>query len=114
MRWLTGHATPTSRLRPRTARKKPPGGAQLPWAAEGGENLEVNNLWEQVGNRCLEHALNLLDEKTAPTAATVETVKGLVDVALSIDMLNLHWARQTRYGAAAFRGQLSSQQGVRN
>ncbi len=76
--------------------------------------MEVNNLWEQVGNRCLEHALSLLDEKAAPTVATVETVKGLVDVALSIDMLNLHWVRQTRYGAAAFRGQLSSQQGARN
>lgn len=94
------------------------GNAEVAFMAEGGENMAVNNLWEQVGNRCLEHALNLLDEKTAPTAATVQTVKGLVDVALSIDMLNLHWAQhweqKTGYSAAAFRGQLSSQQGAGN
>lgn len=61
------------------------------------------NLWEQVGNKCLKTALSILEKETAPTAATVETVKGLVETAISIDTLNLQWARQNRYGAAVFR-----------
>lgn len=66
------------------------------------------NLWEQVGNRCLKAALSALEKETVPTAATVETVRGLVETAISIDRLNLLWAQQNRYGAAVFRGQLSS------
>ncbi len=71
---------------------------------------EKNNLWVQVGNKCLSHALTLLENETVPTAATVETVRGLVEIAISIDALNLRWEQQTRRGAAAFRGRLSSQQ----
>lgn len=63
------------------------------------------NLWLSVGNSCLSHAKRLLDKDTAPTAATVEAVKGLVETAISIDMLNLHWAQQTRYGAEVLLGQ---------
>lgn len=70
--------------------------------------MDNMNLWERVGNKCLSHALALLESETAPTADTVEAVKGLVKMAISIDMLNLQWARQSRYGAAVFRGQISS------
>ena len=66
------------------------------------------NLWEQVGNKCLKAALFALEKETIPTAATVETVRGLVETAISIDMLNLQWAQKSRYGAAVFRGQPSS------
>lgn len=70
------------------------------------EGEKMDNLWEQVGNECLRQALKLLKENTAPTAGTAETVKTLVDTAISIDMLNLHWAAQNRrYSAAVFRGQ---------
>ena len=67
-----------------------------------------SNLWEQVGNECLRRALHLLNEETAPAAATAETVKSLVETAISIDMLNLHWNAQSQYGAAVFRDQPSS------
>lgn len=63
------------------------------------------NLWLSVGNRCLSCAADLLNEKTAPAAATVETVEKLVGIAIAIDMLNLRWAEQSRSGAEVFPGQ---------
>lgn len=72
----------------------------------------MENLWEQVGNECLIQAIKLLKENTAPTAGTAETVKTLVDTAISIDMLNLRWAAQNRYGAAVFRNQPFSQRKI--
>ena len=54
------------------------------------------DLWTEVGNKCLRRASELLDDKTAPAAATAETVKVLVETAISMDMLNLHWAAQSR------------------
>lgn len=64
--------------------------------------VEESSLWEQVGNRCLELAKQALNKETAPTEATVETVERLVGIAISIDDLNLRWAKQNRYGAAAY------------
>ncbi len=61
--------------------------------------MEKVNLWENVGNRCLASALTLLESETAPTPATVETVRALVDTAIAIDTLNLQRERQTRYDA---------------
>lgn len=52
---------------------------------------EVRDLWTEVGNKCLQRASELLDDKTAPAAATAETVKCLVETAISMDMLNLRW-----------------------
>lgn len=43
------------------------------------------NLWEEIGNKCLWTALSVLKKETVPTAATVETVMGLVETAISID-----------------------------
>lgn len=73
-----------------------------------------NSLWYKVGNKCLEHAQSLLDSETATTAATVEAVKGLVDVAIAIDMLNLRWSEKNQFGAAAFPGKLFSPQAKEN
>ena len=64
---------------------------------------EVRALWTEVGNKCLQRASELLDDKTASAAATAETVKCLVETAISMDMLNLRWAEKTRYGAATRR-----------
>lgn len=64
---------------------------------------EVRDLWTEVGNKCLQRASELLDDKTAPAAATAETVRCLVETAISMDMLNLRWAEKTRYGAKAFQ-----------
>ena len=61
---------------------------------KGGVFMEQNNLWEQVGNRCLELARQELNKETAPAAATVETVERLVGIAISIDDLNLRWEVQ--------------------
>ena len=72
--------------------------------------MDKQNLWEQTGNKCLSSTLALLESETAPTAATVEAVSGLVQAAIMIDTLNLRRAQQTRYGAAVFRGQTSVQQ----
>ena len=47
--------------------------------------MEVT-LWEQMRNKCLEAASLALESETAPTAATVETVRGLVETAISIDL----------------------------
>ena len=47
---------------------------------------EVRDLWTEVGNKCLQRASELLDDKTASAAATAETVKCLVETAISMDM----------------------------
>lgn len=67
------------------------------------------DLWASVGNKCLSHADELLKGETVPTAATVETVEKLVEIAIAIDALNLRWTEQNRFCAQAFRGQLSGQ-----
>lgn len=72
------------------------------------------NLWEKVGNQCLARAITVLERETVPTAATVETVKTLVDVAISIDSLNLCWAQQNRSAVAVSPGQSFSRQGAKN
>lgn len=47
----------------------------------------MNDLWGEVMQKCLRCAKKLLDTETTPTAATVEAVKGLVEVAISIEWL---------------------------
>lgn len=72
------------------------------------------NAWEQVGNKCLNLARNLLEIEAAPTAATVEAVERLVSIAIAIDKLNLQWAEQNRYGEQVFRGRPSSRRATEN
>ena len=73
------------------------------------KTLKNESLWEQVGNKCLECALTLLDEETAPDINKTRAVENLVATAVSIDLLNLRWAKQTRYAGAVFQGQASGQ-----
>lgn len=73
----------------------------------------MEDLWTKIGSRCLELADKSLDE-AVPTAATVETVKRLVDIAISIDALNLRWATQTRCGASVFPDQAFSRPKAKN
>lgn len=63
----------------------------------------VDSIWERVGNKALELAESVLDRETAPTAATVETVKGLVEIAVMIDSQNLLWAQNPQYAELPFR-----------
>lgn len=70
----------------------------------------MDNLWVDVANKCLIHAKELLNSETVPTAATVETVRKLVDVAIAIDTLNLQWELQSRSFSAVFPGRPSSPQ----
>lgn len=74
----------------------------------------MDNLWEQVGNQCLTMAKKELDKKTTPTETTVEMVERLVGIAISIDNLNLRWAQQNRFGAAAFADRPFSPQEAKN
>lgn len=64
----------------------------------------MENLWEQVGNLCLQNALALLKKGTTPTAATVEMVKDLTTIAIAIDDLNRRWEQQNQSCAAVFQG----------
>lgn len=54
------------------------------------------NLWEQVGNGCLEKAEGLLKSENIPTAGTVEMIYRLVSTAIAIDTLNLHWTSRNQ------------------
>lgn len=76
--------------------------------------MKAGNILEKIRNSCLEKATDLLDGKTAPTADTVETVRMLVDIAISIDLLNLRWIEQNQCGAAVFQGQTFPQKEVKN
>lgn len=66
---------------------------------------EVKNLWEEIGNKCLQHANKMLEGETVPTAATAETVRTLVETAISIDVLNLRWIEKSRSGERVSQGQ---------
>lgn len=66
-----------------------------------------DNLWEQVGNKCLQQAVKLLESETTPTEATIRVVRELTKIAIAIDSLNLRWQEQSQYGAAVFRGRPS-------
>lgn len=68
---------------------------------KGGENVDEKSkisLWDLVATRCLKTALSVLEKETDPTAATVETVKSLVETAISIDRLDLKWAKFEKPG----------------
>ena len=49
------------------------------------------NLWEQVGNGCLQKADLLLKKEDFPNVETVEMICRLVSTAIEIDTLNLRW-----------------------
>lgn len=63
----------------------------------------MDSIWERVGNEALELAENVLNKEAAPTAAAVETVKGLVEIAVMIDSQKLLWARNPQYAEPTFR-----------
>ena len=69
------------------------------------EKTKSINLWEAVGNGCLQQALQLLDTKEIPTAETVGMIEGLVQIAIAIDGLNLRWAEQNRWQSSLAAGQ---------
>ena len=66
--------------------------------------MENENLWEKAGNLCLDLAIKILSEETAPTAETVEAAQKLINMAISMDMLNLRWKTESRSYAAVRRG----------
>lgn len=47
----------------------------------------MEELWSAVMRKCLQQAEILLDSETAPTADTVETVRGLVETAIMINKI---------------------------
>ncbi len=75
---------------------------------------KITDLREQAESECLARALALLKSETAPTAATVEAVMTLVEIANSISVLNLRWAEQNRFYARASQAQVSLRQEAEN
>lgn len=73
---------------------------------------EKENLWEKVGNRCLEHALKLLESETAPTIEAAGAIRTLVETAIDIDELNLRQSDQSRFYASVCQGQFSLRNGA--
>ena len=69
----------------------------------------MGDLWCDVGDKCLICANAMLGGETAPTAATVEAVKALVEAAISIELLRLRGQGQIRSCVA---GRLGSASGL--
>ena len=62
-------------------------------------------LLQAVSEKCLKRASELLDDKTAPAAATAEAVKYLVEASVSINDLCASQELRNRWGA---RGEMYS------
>ena len=56
----------------------------------------------------------MLSEEKALTEEQVKTVKELVDIAISIDTLNLQWEAQSQFGGQVFRGSASQPKEAKN
>lgn len=53
---------------------------------------------KNVSEECALKASVLMKNETTPTAGTVKVAKGLVDIAVSIELLNLQLEQETRLG----------------
>lgn len=74
----------------------------------------MESMWDKIGNKCLELALGLLEEEQEPTKDTAETVRHLVETAVSIDSLNLRWEEKRRSGAVVFPDRHTSLRAAEN
>ena len=73
------------------------------------DSFYENEAWEQIGNKCLSCAIDLLESDTTTTAETAVTVRTLVETAVAIGALNLRLAEQSRFFSSAFLGPPSLQ-----
>ena len=71
------------------------------------KKVGYKELWDKIENRCLELAYKNLEKETAPTNEDIEAVRKYITVAKEIEIIKLHWAVQTRCGAAVSRDQIS-------
>lgn len=79
------------------------------------EKLNAVNLWFEVGNKCLRHASELLDVKTASIDVTdIETVKGLVDIAVTMALFDLQYSDQSRSQSPVFPDQFLAKLAARS
>ena len=62
------------------------------------------NLWELVGNMCLEKALTILKKENHLDVETTKVVRNLVEVAILIDSLNLQWQGLKTLSGGGFSG----------
>lgn len=62
---------------------------------KGGEKVErenpSENLFLSVGNNCLEKASEILIKETVLSDEKLNTVKSLIDIAISVDANLRHW-----------------------
>lgn len=60
------------------------------------KKLNAVNLWFEVGNKCLRHASELLDIKTAAMDMTdIEAAKRLADIAVTMALFDLQYSDQS-------------------
>ena len=72
------------------------------------------NLWELVGNACLEKALTILNKENHPDVEITRVVQNLVETAISIDTLNLQWQSQNQSCVGAYQGLVSLRKVAKN
>lgn len=72
------------------------------------------NLWELVGNMCLEKALTILKKENHLDVETTKVVRNLVEVAILIDSLNLQWQAQNQSGVGVSQGLASLLKATKN
>ena len=61
----------------------------------GGGGMQEKSLWNDIGTECLLKAKNLL--KIDPSEEALRSVQILVNIAVSIDELNLRWYQNQSY-----------------
>lgn len=86
----------------------------LPAGRKGANKMSQDDLWLKIGNKCLSHAMAVLNNSVTPTEEMANLVQKLVSVAIAIDQLNLQWAAQNRYGAAVYQDPASARTRAKN
>lgn len=76
--------------------------------------MAEENLWLEIGNRCLKQALSILESETALTMEAVGAIRALVATAIEIEELNLRYEEQSRFYASGSQGHTLLQHKARN
>lgn len=68
---------------------------------DGGESMKSENLWVQVANGCLRHAIGIVSQEKLSNA-DVEHIYKLTKTAIEMDKLNLQWEQQNQSSSFLF------------
>lgn len=67
--------------------------------------MENKELWDKVAKMCLRRVITILEKEATPTSENFEAAEKYIAIAEKSEGINLHWAAQSRYGAAVFPNQ---------